>query len=343
MSWVNGVFYDLTVAPQWSVDWSVWINGKDKTGAMRPYLIDVAITDKEGTASDTCSLTFDDTDGEIELDMEGAAIIVYLNGLAAFDGTVETARSTGSRGGGRLVPVTAKGFDTRGKAKELQAFHKDEATLQEFLSEAASRAGYSIQVDQSLADMQRDYWSADYESFLDLGEKIAREVNGTFKLRGKRAVLVPRGAADLSPIYGIVGRGGNVISWDIAPFTGRPSFTKAKSRYFDRKSAKFVEEEVEIDLGRDLPDVTNMTRMPVADEGQAKRRAEGRKSEAKRDAGGGTVLLDLEPMAQAEAVFHLSGARKGVDGSWRVVSVAHKANRSGGATTSLEIKEPGAQ
>lgn len=340
--WINGINYDLSAAPRWSVDWGVLVGGNDFTETMRPYLIDISVTDKDGTSSDSCSLTFDDTDGAVDLDMEGKPIEVMLNGISVFLGTVETARSQGSRGGGRVVPVTAKGFDTRSAVKQVQAFHLDDATLGDFLSEAGRQAGIEIDVDPSLASIARDYWAADYESFLALGEKIAREVNGTFKIRGNKAVLVPRGGVALPTVYGIVGAGGNVISWDIAPFTGRPAYTKARARWFDRKAATFREEEVEIDLGRDLPDVANILRMPVADADQAKLQAEGRKGEAERDAGGGSVDLDLTADAQAEAPFNLTGARRGVDGTWRIVSVTHKANRSGGATTSLEIKEPGA-
>lgn len=340
--WINGINYDLAQPARWSVEWRVLVGGDDFTDTMRPYLIDISVTDKDGTASDSCSLTFDDSDGAIDLDMEGKSIEVLLSGVSVFLGTIETARSQGSRGGGRVVPVTAKGFDTRGKVKEAQAFHLDDATLGDFLEEAGRQAGITIDVDPSLASIKRDYWSADFESVLALGEKIAREVNGTFKLRGTKAVLVPRGGVALPSVQGIVGQGGNVISWDIAPFTGRPAFTKAKARWFDRKAATFREEEVEIDLGRDLPEVANVVRMPSGDADQAKLQAEGRKSEAERDAGGGTVELDLTPEAQAEAPFELTGARRGVDGTWRIVSVTHKANRSGGATTALEIKEPGA-
>ena len=54
-----------------------------------------------------------------------------------FSGTVDSVRSSGSRGGGRTLKVTAKGFDSRGKVKEAQGFHKDDATLQDFLDQAA--------------------------------------------------------------------------------------------------------------------------------------------------------------------------------------------------------------
>ena len=141
--WINGVLHDLSQQAAWSVDWEVDIGGKNRTGMLRPYLIDISVTDKAGTTSDSCSLTLDDTDGKIALDMEGLDITVLLQGQEVFQGTIETARSTGSRGGGRLIPITAKGFDTRGKAKQIQSFHKDDATLGEFMEEAAKRAGFS--------------------------------------------------------------------------------------------------------------------------------------------------------------------------------------------------------
>jgi phage protein D len=50
--------------------------------------------------------------------------------------------------------------------------------------------------------------------------------------------------------------------------------------------------------------------------------------------------MDLPVEAQAEGTLVLSGARPGIDGSYRIVSVTHKETRSGGATTSLELKQP---
>lgn len=337
--WINGVYYDLSAAPAWGVDWSVSVGGKDRTGVMQPFLIDISVTEKAGKSADTCSLTFDDTDGAIDLDMEGADISVALSGLTVFEGVVETARSTGSRGGGRLVPVTAKSFDTRGPAKQPLAFHRDETTLGGFLGDAAKKAGFSLSVDPAFASIARDYFAADYESFLDLGERFARELDGTFKLRGKKAVLVKRGATVLPPVYGIVGPGGNVISWDLAPFTGRPQFQKAQARWFDRKKAAYKTETVDLDLGGDAG---NVIRLPMGDQAQAKGRAEARKGKAKRDKGGGSVVTDLMVEAQAEAIFVLTGARPGVDGPWRIDGVTHNANRNGGSITTLELKEPGA-
>ncbi len=324
----------------WIVDWKITVDGQDMSAAMKPYLIDVEVTDKEGTASDTCSLTLDDTGGQIRLPKEGAAVTVALMGATVFAGIVDTVRSTGTRGGGQLLLVSAKGFDSRGKVKEGQSFHKDDATLDQFLAEAARAAGFSIVIDEVLGRIRRDYWAAEGESFLALGQRIAREINGTFKLRGTQAVLMRRGANPLAPVTARTGAGGNLISWDIAPFTGRRSFTRAKVQYFDRKKAEFRQEELEIETDRDLPEATNVIRSTAGDKDQAKDIAEARKREAEREGGEGTVVLDLTPSAQAEAMLTLTGTRPGVDGSYRIVTVTHRADRSGGATTSLELKQP---
>lgn len=330
----------------WKVEWKVLVDNIDMTAKMRPFLIEVEIVDNEGKSSDTCSLTFDDNGGQIELPRDGAAIEIYLQGVSKFKGTLDSARSSGSRGGGRTLRVTAKGFDSRGKIKQPLTFHKDDATLQEFLEEAAKRAGItSIKVAPEFANIHRDYWAADGESYAHIGERIARELGGTFKFRGEQSVLARRGegksatGAALPVIMGVVGQ--NIISWDIAPFKGRRTFTKARVRFFDRKGAAFKSKEVEFDLDRDSPESTNVVRSMAADEDQAGEIVDARRREAEREGGEGSVEMDLTVEAQAECTFILSGARAGVDGQYRITSVRHRASRNGGSTTSLEIKQPG--
>lgn len=323
----------------WKVDWQVRINGRDLSSRMAPLLIDIEVTDQEGTASDSCSLSFDDTGGQIKLPPKGSLVEVSLNGVIAFRGPSDAPRSTGTRGGGTILRVGAKGFDTRGPAKSQQLFHKDDATLKDFLGEAAQNAGFSLKIDEQLGAIARDYWISDGESFLGLGQRLARELNATFKLRGQEAVFVPRGASVLAAVEAKVGVGGNVISWDIEPFAGRGVYKSAKVRWFDREKARFEEKEVQFDEvdGEASRDVRTL----AADEDQAEGIAKGRKSEAERDAGSGTIQLDLVAHARAEAPLNLTGCRPGVDGTYRITSVTHRASRTGGATTQCQVKQPG--
>lgn len=327
----------------WKVSWAVFVDGQDMTLPMAPYLERITVSDRAGSASDTCSLVLNDANGQIRLPREGARVTVFLQGVLVFEGVVDSVRSTGGRGGGRELKVQAKGFDSRGKAKEPQRFHADDTTLKDFIGQAAKNAGFTIDVDPDLGSIKRDYWSAETESFIHVGQRLARENYGTFKVRGTRAVLKKRNADfGLPMVLGIVGNrfSGNVITWDIAPFTGRRSFTKARVNYFDRPSATYKAEETPFEIGRPLPESTNTIRSTAKDADQARKVGEGRKAEAEREGGDGSVELDLVAYAQAEAIFVLTGARPGVDGAYRITSVTHEADRSKGSTTKLELKQP---
>ena len=327
----------------WRVQWKVFVDGRDMTDAMRPFLTDISVTDKDGTASDACQLSFDDTDGQVLLPKDGAAIEVHLQGALIFRGKIDSVRSSGSRGGGRMVAVTAKGFDAKGDAKTGQRWHMDDATLDQALSRAAAKAGLSgIVIDPALSSIVRNYWSPDGASFVAWGQHLAREMGATFKIRGDRAVFVKRGqgttatGSAMPTVRGEVGM--NVIAWDISPIVSRRKFKTTTVRYFDRETATYKTKEVQTEIEGAI--AGNTARTTAADEEQAAAIAEGRKAESEREGGEGTVELDLTIEAQAESTFVLSGARPGVDGSYRIVGVTHRASRGGGSTTSLELKQP---
>jgi hypothetical protein len=322
----------------WQNIWSVTINGSDISTGLRPHLVSITVTDKDGTAGDTLSITVDDLGGQFRMPDEGARITASINGVRVFEGTVDKVRSQGSRGEGLKLSITAKGYDTKGKAKEPQALHKDDATLEDFLGEVAEEAGFSLTIDPELGAVSRDYWAADSESFLHVGQRLAREMNATFKLRGGKAVFAKRGKDTLPGISAAYGE--NLMSWDIAPLSGRSLFTSARARYLDRETAAFEEEET--DFGATRPaKAANIIRGAVKDKDQARQVGEARKGENDREGGEGSATIDINPAAQAEALITLSGTRPGIDGSYRMVTVTHTGIRGSGNSTSLELKQPG--
>lgn len=320
----------------WVNQWSVSIDGRDISSGLRPYLINIKTTDKAGTSSDTCSITVDDTAGQFRLPNEKASIVARLNGVKVFEGTVDSVNSTGSRSAGRTLTISAKGYDTKGKAKEPHSFHKDNATLGDFLKGAADKSGFSIKVDDELASIQREYWASDGESFVHLGQRLAREFYGTFKLRGTQAVFAKRGQSALGTITGDLS---NVISWSIKPLTGRAIFKASKVRYFDREKAEFEEVEESFDTERPA-DSINTVRTIVKDKAQAESTNDARKRQSEREGGEGTVTLDAAPEAQVEGMFKMTCARPGVNGTYTIESVSHSGDRNGGTVTTLELKQP---
>lgn len=329
--------------PKWKVKWSVVIDGQDLTNAWAPTLIDISVTDKAGEASDSCDLSIDDTDGKVRMPSKRMPIVVTLEGARVFRGFVEKVESSGSRSGGRLLKVKAKGFDTGGKAKEPQAFHLDDTDLAGYLQKLADGAGLGITVDPDLGALQQDYWAADGESFIAIGERLARKFGGTFKIRGDQAIFAKRGSGQ-SPgglPLGITDAvfGQNLISWSITPKDPRRKFAAGRARWFDRPSASF--KETDLDFGNQDLDALNLVRSLSADEGEAGAVLDARKRDGDREGGSGSVQLDLAVGAVVEGQCRIVGARPGIDGAYLIETVKHSANRNGGATTSLDLKQPG--
>ncbi|MEP2706525.1 MAG: hypothetical protein ABJQ71_05985 [Roseibium sp.] len=146
-----------------------------------------------GASSDSCSLELNDNDGRLRLPQPGGKVSVRLEGVKVFTGVVDSAKFSGSRASGRVINVSAKGFDIAGRAKEPQLVHQDDGTVGDFLKKLGEKAGFKTKIDPALANIASDYFVADGESFLHMGEKLARELGGTFKLRGEEAVLARMG------------------------------------------------------------------------------------------------------------------------------------------------------
>ena len=327
---------------------SVVVGGQNITTRLSPYLLSLRVTDKAGTTSDSCDISLDDKDGQIAMPKVGAEMKVKLGWkdtgtVEVFVGKVDDVRATGARGGGRTMRITAKGLDTNSKAKEKQNKHIDKADLKKAMTDAGKGAGITdIKVDDELAKITRDYWALDGESFISFGQRVAREVGGTFRIRGNKAVIAKKGSGkspsgkDLPTITGAYGD--NLHTYDIAPVMGRPRQKKVKARYYDRKEAKWKETEAEVE--DEGAAATETKRHTVADEDEGKSRNRSDKADAETDKGGGSAEIEGDVRAMPEGKFVLTGARPGIDGTYRIEGVTHRYSKSSGFTTSLDLKLP---
>ena len=228
---------------------SVVVGGKDITLNLNPVLQSLRVSDKAGMSSDTASLELDDRGGQIVLPRPGALVLISLGWEGrgtgrVFEGTVDEIRASGSRSG-RTLSISAKGMDTRDKPKEGQRRHFDDTTIGDALSATAGKAGLTMSVDAELGKIKRPYIALDDESFVAFGERIAREVGGTFKIVGTRAILAKRnggssaGGASLPTVT--AAWGANLHSYDIAPILGRPVEKATRSRWYDKAKADWLE------------------------------------------------------------------------------------------------------
>ena len=329
----------------WAMPWRVVIGGQDYSDRWNPMLTAIEVEDRAGQDSDSANLTFDNNGGQILFPEKGTPLKIYLRSDLSFDGFTDAPRSSGARGQGRLFTVSCKSLDPKGKAKQKLDFHKDDASLKDFLEDAAKRAGLKgIKIDETLGAIKRPYWTPGGRSLMQLGQQLADELGATFKIRGDQAAFVKRGdgksagGQSLPTIRAVWGD--NLIAWDISPNMGQAQHGKARVRWFDRKEARFREEDVEIRSGDNAPSAMDLGRFTAADADAAKDGGKGKKTKDERDAGGGTVRIDCDPGAKAEGTLVLVGADPGVDGTYRIESASHKLSRSGGSETSLSVKQP---
>ncbi len=320
----------------------VTVAGTNITTTLSPVLLSLSVSDKVGTHSDTATLDIDDTEGRIVLPQIGAPVIIALGwegqGVrVVFTGTVDEVKSSGSRGSGRTLTISAKGMDTTKKPKETQQRHFDNKTVKDIVTEAGKAAGVTeIEIDPSLATLTRKYFEMRDESFIHAGERLAREIGGNFRVTGAKAVMSKRGGSYTAAVIAAWGR--NLHSWDISPALGRTQFSKVRARWYDPKQAEWQEKEEATGLG---VDARHDNRFAKPDENEAGQQTASDKATSERDAGEGSVTIEGNTEAIPDGLCIIAGARPGIDGAYRIESVTHNYSRSGGFVTQLSLRMPG--
>lgn len=319
----------------------VTVAGRDITSSLTPVLLGLQVSDKAGTHTDSAKIEIDDKNSNIVLPSIGADVSVSLGwegeGLRpVFVGTVDEVKSSGSRSSGRRLMISAKGMNTTDRSKEPQQRHWDDTTIETILRDAADHAGIpDIKIDPSLGGIKRKYFEMRDESFIAMGERLAREVGGNFRVAGSGAILSRKVADYQTSVTASWGR--NLHSWDIAPRLGRPQFGAVRARWYDMAEAAW--DVVESITGLPMPSILT-SRYTKPDEPEAGQQAGSEAATSQRDTGEGVVVIEGNTAAIPDGLCTVTGARPGVDGSYRIEAVTHTFSRSGGFTTAIEVKHP---
>jgi len=320
---------------------NVTVAGSNITTALMPVLIGLRVSDKVGTHTDSADLEIDDTEARIILPQKGADVVIALGWESAglrvvFRGTVDEVKSSGNRNAGRRLMIVAKGMDTTGPAKEGQQRHWDNQTIETILREAAGHAGIAtVEVDPELRDLRRTYFEMRDESFIAMGERLAREVGGNFRIVGNTAILSKRNGTYQA--FVLARWGNNLQSWDIAPQLGRPQFSTVRARWYDMIAARW--NLAERATGLDVR-ALHAFRFAKPDAVETTQQTDSDAATAARDAGEGSVTIEGDPAAIPDGLCIIAGTRPGVDGAYRIEAVTHTLTRAGGFVTTLELKQP---
>lgn len=327
----------------------IFINDRDVSRDVAPLLHRLSVRDVAGAYLDTAEIQLDDTGGQFAMPSLGASSLrVELRGSRdtgtglVFTGTIDGVRSEGGRSSGRLLTVSAKSADLLGPIKERQERHFDQVSIGDAFTTAARSVGLTAHIDQSLAALHREYLAMENESFLSFGQRLAQEIGATFKVAGGRAMLLKRSGGvtasgrELPAILAEYGQ--NLFDWSIEPICARSRHARTAVRHYDQGAAGWQTQGADTGVRGGTAALVGLH--PAADADEAGVIAESLAGEVSRRAGGGEVLIDGNTSARPEAVCRLIGARPGIDGEYRIVSVEHTLDRSSGFTTRLELGQP---
>jgi phage protein D len=254
-----------------------------------------------------------------------------------FTGTVDEVGSSGSRGSGRTLSISAKGMDTTKKPKEGQQRHFDDSTVEDILKEAGQTAGVTdVEIDPSLSSIIRKYFEMRDESFIHMGERLAREIGGNFRIQGTKAIMSKRGGRYTAAVIAAWGR--NLHGWDISPSLGRTQYSQMRARWYDSGKAQWQEAEEDTALS---VEARYDHRYAKPDEDEATQQTASDRATSERDAGEGSVTIEGDTSAIPDGLCIVTGARPGIDGPYRIESVTHSYSRGGGFVTQLSLKQPG--
>jgi len=318
----------------------------DARSEVGDQIMSVRIRDASGKkATDTCEITLNDADDQFVLPKRGEDIEVTLGrddfeGAGVFVGSVDSVSSRSGRGSGQVLVVEAKSADMRGGLKTRKEKHLDDATFEE-AARAFAPEGITVKVHPDLAQMRQDYWYLGRENFMHWAQRTADEFGATFKVMGAEAVFVPIDAGQTvtgRPLETITAkRGVNIINWDLSPDNGRPDRQEFEVTWYDAAEAKWKTQDGTIKAVGEGGAGTY--RFSAADQDTAERMSRAMKKKAERAKGGGTVTIDGNPAAQAEAICFVE-IRPGISGTYQIVSVEHSWTRGSGFITELELKRP---
>lgn len=322
--------------------YTVLVGGVDVTSRLAPRLLKLSVKRCAGKATDSADIELANPNGSVFMPQERAPIDILLDGVWVFTGFVAEVSCSIDKDGGRKMKINASSVDHGGKAKTPSLRHKDKANLAAVAQEFGGKAGLQVTVMGEAAQIERDYWLQQNESFVSWGQRIARETGCTFKVIGDRAFIAPRNegfSASGKPLTTIPAAwGANLLSADVTPIVSRPKYKNVKVSYYDTAKAR----RVEVDVASGVTDVDSILRtvLSAANEDHAKQKAKSLGKESAREQGQGNAKIVGDPRAEPEALCELSGVAPGADGTYRIDAVTHEVDSKGGFETTLDLRQP---
>ncbi|BFI53987.1 phage late control D family protein [Yersinia pseudotuberculosis] len=344
-------------------DYSISVDGIDKTGGIKKRLMSLTLTDNRGFEADQLDIEFDDADGKVELPRRGAKIAVSLGwkGAALIDKGSFTVDEIEHSGAPDKLTVRARSADFREtlNIRRDQSYHK--TTIGGIIKTVAERNKLAPTLNKTMSDLAVDHIDQTNESDGNFITRLAKQYGAIAAVKNGNLLFIRQGQAKTAsgkPIpamtiirglgdghqFSMADRGaytGVVANWLNTRTTEKPvvkvkrkrkrkATTAAKPKEPEEKQGEYL-------IGTDENVLT--LRTTYASKNNAQRAAKSNWERIQRGVAKFSIQLakgraDLYP----EVPVKVTGFKKQIDeADWTLVTVTHSVSDSG-FTTALELE-----
>ncbi|BET62813.1 MULTISPECIES: phage late control D family protein [Yersinia pseudotuberculosis complex] len=344
-------------------DYSISVDGIDKTGGIKKRLMSLTLTDNRGFEADQLDIEFDDADGKVELPRRGAKIAVSLGwkGAALIDKGTFTVDEIEHSGAPDKLTVRARSADFREtlNIRRDQSYHK--TTIGGIIKTVAERNKLAPTLNKTMSDLAVDHIDQTNESDGNFITRLAKQYGAIAAVKNGNLLFIRQGQAKTAsgkPIpamtiirglgdghqFSMADRGaytGVVANWLNTRTTEKP-VVKVKRKRKRKATTAAKPKEPEEKQGEYLIGTDEnvlILRTTYASKNNAQRAAKSNWERLQRGAAKFSIQLakgraDLYP----EVPVKVTGFKKQIDeADWTLVTVTHSVSDSG-FTTALELE-----
>lgn len=323
--------------------WRVELDGRDLwTGAMRPRVVSLSISEKRGDEADQLNITLDDSDGALAIPAEGAVLSVSIGwqsgpdvvaGLVA-KGAFKVDDVTHS-GPPDQIRITARAADFTSDIRNRRETSWKETTLGAVLADVARRNALTLKAAADLAAIALPSVTQSRESDIAFLRRLGRENDAVATIKAATLIFARKGTGKTAsgaplPALAITRRDGDGHSWSRQKRDGQAGVCAS---WHDRGEAKRQTFTVGDAKG------AKKLRKVYASEADARRAAIAERDRLQRAPASLDLNLSLgRPDAMPEAPVSVLGFKPEIDATaWIIAEVTHRLD-AGGLVSALKLE-----
>ncbi len=306
---------------------------RDLTGAMRPRLVSLTLSEKRGDEADQLDIILDDSDGQLAIPPEGATLRLALGwkqGRNVTTGLIEKGSfkvdDVSHSGPPDQIRIRARAADFTSDIRNRREQSWRATTLGKVLTEVAGRNGLSPRIAPDLAAIALP---ATHQSRQGRENDAVATVKDGKLIFARKGAATTTGGATLATIA-IRRQSGDGHNWQRQKRDGQAGVTAS---WHDRKAAR----RQTFTVGE--KDGAKKLRKTYPDEAAARRAAMAEHDRLKRATATFDCKLALgRPEIYVEMRANVSGFKPGIDGSWLISEVSHSLDNGSCFITTLKME-----